>query len=308
MQEIILDCQNISKQYADTKALDRVNVRLGKGEIYGFIGENGAGKTTLLRIITGLISKDEGELSLFGETGASGMANGRRRLGCIVESPAFYPNMTAGDNLEYYRIQRGYPDKECIGQALKLVNLTNTGKKKYRQFSLGMKQRLGVALAVMGRPDFLILDEPINGLDPTGIVEFRDIIKMLNKEYGMTILISSHILSELEQVAGRYGIIHQGRIVKEFTREKLEEDTRRCLSVKVDDAAKAATVLEQYMECREYEILPGNELRIYAFLDNPAEVTFQLASHQIRVASIVQMGNTLESYFLSAIGQEKKSN
>jgi ABC-2 type transport system ATP-binding protein len=166
-----------------------------------------------------------------------------------------------------------------------------------------MKQRLGVALAIMGKPGFLILDEPVNGLDPTGIVEFRDMIKSLNKEYGVTILISSHILSELEQVADRYGIIHKGRLVKEFTQEKLREDTKKCLSVKVSDTAGAAAVLEQKLGIREYEVLPGNELRLYAYLDNPSEVAFQLATNQIKVESLTEVGNTLESYYLNAINQ-----
>jgi len=306
LKEIILQCKGITKQYSNTRALEQVDMQIRQGEIYGFIGENGAGKTTLLRVIAGLISPTEGKLSLFGKDDEQGLANGRKRMGCIVEGPAFYPSLTAYDNLEYYRIQRGYPDKDCINKALKLVNLENTGKKKFKQFSLGMKQRLGVALAIMGNPDFLILDEPINGLDPGGIVEFRGILKSLSKEHGMTILVSSHILSELEQVADRYGIIHQGRLVKEFTQKELELNTRRYLSVKVEDAAAAAAVLEQEMGITQYEVLPGNELRVYSHLDNPAEVTFQLTSNQIRVMFIREMGGTLESYFLSAVAQKEK--
>jgi len=305
MKDMILECKSITKQYPGTKALDTVNMSIRRGDIYGFIGENGAGKTTLLRVISGLITQSSGEVRLFGGSDERELAQGRKRMGCIVEGPAFFPNLTARDNLEYYRIQRGFPDADCIGKALDKVRLTDTGKKKYSQFSLGMKQRMGVALAIMGNPDFLILDEPINGLDPTGIVEFRDIIRSLNEEYGMTILISSHILSELEQVAKRYGIIHKGRLVKEFTGEQLEEDTRRCLQIKVSDAAMAATVLEQTLGISKYEILPGNELRVYEYLDNASEVTFRLSSNQIRVTAISEMGNTLESYFLAAIGQNK---
>lgn len=306
MKELILQCEGITKQYANTRALDRVGMQIHRGEIYGFIGENGAGKTTLLRVITGLISETEGRLSLFGKNDTEGIAAGRRRIGTIVEGPAFFPHMNAHDNLEYYRIQRGYPDKNCIDKALQMVNLTNTDKKKFRQFSLGMKQRLGVALAIMGNPDFLILDEPINGLDPSGIVEFRAMMKKLSKEYGMTILVSSHILSELEQVADRYGIIHQGRIVREFSQAELELNTRRYLSIKVGDAEAAAAVLEQKLGIKEYEVLPENELRIYTHLDNPSEITFQLASNEVRVLTIQEMGGTLEDYFLSAIGQQEK--
>jgi len=302
LKDIILQCEGITKQYTNTRALDQVDMRIGRGEIYGFIGENGAGKTTLLRVITGLISRTEGSISLFGKSDDAGLARGRKRIGCIVEGPAFYPYLSAADNLEYYRIQRGYPDKNCISQALKMVNLEHTGKKKFQQFSLGMKQRLGVALAIMGKPDFLILDEPINGLDPSGIVEFRQILKTLSREYGMTILISSHILSELEQVADRYGIVHQGRLVKEFTQAQLEQDTRRYLAVKVSDAADAAAILEQKLGIKEYEVLPGNELRVYTYLDKSADITFQLASNQVKVISIKEMGSTLENYFMAAIG------
>lgn len=306
VKELILQCRGITKQYSNTRALNQVNMEIRQGEIYGFIGENGAGKTTMLRIIAGLISKTEGSLSLFGKEDSRELAESRRRMGCMIEGPAFYPFLNARDNLEYYRIQRGYPDKGCIDKALKMVNLENTGKKKFQQFSLGMKQRLGVALAIMGNPDFLILDEPINGLDPSGIVEFRETLKSLNKEYGMTILVSSHILNELEQVADRYSIIHQGRMVKEFTQEQMEIDTKRYLLVKVDDAAAAAAIIEQKIGITEYEVLPGNALRIYAYLDNSAEITFQLASNQIKVTSIQEMGDTLENYFLSAVGQQSK--
>lgn len=303
VKENVLQCTGITKQYPGTRALDQINMEIHRGDIYGFIGENGAGKTTLLRVITGLIEPTMGDIQLFGKEGTEGLEEGRSRIGCVVEGPAFYPHMSARDNLEYYRIQRGYPDKNCIDEVLKIVNLEGTGKKQFRQFSLGMKQRLGLALAIMGKPDFLILDEPINGLDPVGIVEFREIMKQLNQDYGMTILISSHILSELEQVADRYGIVHQGRLVKEITRKQLEEDTRRYLSIKVENPEEAAAVLEQMLGISDYEVLPENELRVYAYLDNPAEVTFQLASNQIRVLSISEMGSTLESYFLSAIGQ-----
>ena len=304
MQNIILQCQGISKQYTGTKALDNVNMELRKGEIYGFIGANGAGKTTLLRIITGLIAPTQGTVSLFGKDDSTGLEKGRKRIGCLIEGPALYPNLSAYENLEYYRIQRGYPDKEIVENVLKVVNLTDTGKKKYKQFSLGMKQRLGIALAIMGKPDILILDEPINGLDPNGIFEFREMIKYLKKEWGMTILISSHILSELELVAERYGIIHNGRVLKEVTKEELEENTRHYLSIKVENPAAAATVLEQALGIKDYEVRPGNELRVYEYLNRSADVLVQLAEKQIRVESLSEEGSSLEDYFISITGQQ----
>jgi ABC-2 type transport system ATP-binding protein len=216
MKEPVLQTKGIVKQYKDVNAVDSVSMTVRKGDIYGFIGQNGAGKTTMIRIITSLITPTSGEIALFGKSDSSGLADGRKRIGCIVESPALFPTLSASDNLEYYRVQRGIADRSVVRTALESVNLTGTGNKQYRQFSLGMKQRLGLALAIMGKPDFLILDEPVNGLDPMGIVEFRGILQNLNKEQGMTILISSHILTELAQVATCYGIIHNGKLVKEI--------------------------------------------------------------------------------------------
>ena len=302
MQNNVLETSALNKIYPACRALDNVNLTVRQGDIYGFIGQNGAGKTTLIRAVTGLITPSQGEVALFGKADTASLRLARKRIGCIIEGPVFYPKMTAEQNLEYYRIQRGIPSRAAIGTALETAGLTDTGKKKYNQFSLGMKQRLGLALAIMGKPDFLILDEPINGLDPMGIIEFRSIIQNLNQKHGMTILISSHILTELAQVATTYGIIHQGKLVKEFGKAQLEKETRRCLSVRVDDAAAAATLLEETLHTTEFEVLPDGELRIYTFLDNPSEVTFRLSTSGIRVHSASELGTNLEEYFLSTIG------
>ena len=302
MQKNVLETRALSKTYGVCHALDNVNLTVRQGDIYGFIGQNGAGKTTLIRAVTSLISLSQGEVALFGETGKKALASARKRIGCIIEGPVFYPKLTAEQNLEYYRIQRGIPNAGTVETALEAVRLTDTGNKKYYQFSLGMKQRLGLALAIMGNPDFLMLDEPINGLDPMGIVEFRAIIHELNQKHGMTILVSSHILTELAQVATTYGIIHQGQLVKEFSNKQLELETRRCLSVRVDDAAAAATLLEETLHTTDFEVLPDGELRIYAFLDNPSEVTFRLSASGVRVHSATELGTNLEEYFLNTIG------
>ena len=303
MQKNVLETRALNKTYPTCRALDNVNLTVREGDIYGFIGQNGAGKTTLIRAVAGLITPSQGEIALFGETETTKLQSARRRIGCIVEGPVFYPKMTARQNLEYYRIQRGIPSADAINTALETVRLTDTGKKKYHQFSMGMKQRLGLALAIMGKPDFLVLDEPINGLDPMGIIEFRSIIQNLNQKHGMTILVSSHILTELAQIATTYGIIHQGRLIKEFSKKQLDKETRRCLSVKVDDAAKAATLLEENMQTKDFEVMPDGELRIYDFLDNPSEVTFQLSIAGVRVHSASELGTNLEEYFLNAIGE-----
>lgn len=300
----VLKTQNLTKRYGGTAAVDNVSLTVEKGDIFGLIGQNGAGKTTLMRLVTALVRPDGGEIELFGETGQSGLNAARTRMGCVVEMPALYPNLTATQNLEYYRIQRGIPDKAAPQKALEMVSLTDTGKKKFKNFSLGMKQRLGLALAILNNPDFIILDEPINGLDPMGIIEMRDLMKRLN-ERGITILISSHILTELSQVATKYAIIHQGRLVKSLTREQLQDECKRALSVTVDDAAKASVILETALNIRNYKQISQNELRVYEYLDNPSEVTFKLNSGGVRVSSLHEVGDSLEDYFTKIIGEGK---
>jgi ABC-2 type transport system ATP-binding protein len=216
----ILKTQNLTKRYGGVAAVDGVSLTVERGDIFGLIGQNGAGKTTLMRLVAGLSFADGGEIGLFGET--AGLSAARARMGCVIEMPALFPNLTAEQNLEYYRIQRGISDKGVVQKALEMVSLTGTGKKKFKHFSLGMKQRLGLALALLDDPEFIILDEPTNGLDPIGIIEMREMMKRLN-EQGITLLVSSHILSELAQIATRYAIIHHGKLVKLLTQEELSE-------------------------------------------------------------------------------------
>jgi len=299
----VLRTQNLTKRYGNVRAVDGVSLTVEKGDIFGLIGQNGAGKTTLMRLAAGLNSPDGGELELFGQTTPSGLNAARARMGCVVEMPALYPNLTAAQNLEYYRIQRGIPDKDAVRKSLETVGLTDTGKKKFKNFSLGMKQRLGLSLALLGSPDFIILDEPTNGLDPIGIIEMRDLIKRLN-EQAITLLVSSHILSELSQVATKYIIIHKGRLLKTLTQEQLREECKRALSVKVDDAAKAAAILETQLNIRNYKQVSMDELRLYEYLDNPAEVTFRLNQGGVRVASFHEVGDSLEEYYAKIIGGE----
>ena len=222
MSEAILKISGITKKYRGKAAVDNINMTIYKGDIYGLIGRNGAGKTTLMRMITSLTSADSGKIELFGETSSAGLMKARRRMGCVIETPALYPNLTAFQNLEYFRILRRIDDKSTVRKVLKTVALEDTGKKKFRDFSLGMKQRLGLALALLNNPDFIILDEPNNGLDPMGIVEMRETIIKLCNEQGITIMISSHILSELSMTATRYGIINDGRLIKEMTHDELK--------------------------------------------------------------------------------------
>ena len=298
MENGLLVTRELSKSYREP-AVDRVSLTVKQGQIFGLVGKNGAGKTTLIRMATGQPLPTSGELFLFGENSRKGLEKMRSRIGCMVETPSFFPYLTAEENLEYYRLQRGIPGKDSVTTALRQVNLADTGKKKFRNFSLGMKQRL--ALAIMGHPDLLLLDEPINGLDPMGIVEFRDILLKLSQEQGTTILISSHILSELSNLATDYGFLEKGRLLEQASAEEIRSRCRDCLELWVDDAAKAMTVLEG-ASFGEAEVLPGNKIRLYGSLDQPQEVSRALIENGVGLLSLTQRGNTLEDYFLELVG------
>lgn len=303
MKEAILKVHNVTKNYSGIAAVKNFEMTINQGDIYGLIGRNGAGKTTLARIITGLSIPDKGSIALFGKHTPSELNDARKRIGCVIESPAFYSNLSAYQNLEYYRIQRGIPDKKVIAKALAMVDLTDTGKKKFKQFSMGMKQRLGLALALLNHPDFIILDEPINGLDPMGIVDMRKTIIKLNQDYGITMLISSHILKELYLVATRYGIIDHGELIKECNQEELNGACQKALLISVDDTANAVAVLETVLTTEKFKVMSQNEIKVYDYLDNPSEVTFQFNKAGIRVSSINEVGDDLEDYFMTQVGE-----
>ena len=294
--------RGLTKKYGSNLAVEDVGLRLEKGQIYGLVGRNGAGKTTIIRMLTAQTVPTSGEIELFGETTPKGLSAARARLGAMVEIPSFYPYLTAAENLEYYRRQRGIPGAGCVAEALERVGLQEAGKKKFKQFSLGMKQRLGLALALMNQPDLLLLDEPINGLDPEGIVEFRSLLLELNRQRETTILISSHILSELSNVATHYGFLDKGHMLEQISAQKLQEKCRACLQLTVDDASRAALALEQRLGTRDYEVLPGNVLRLYDFLERPQVVAATLAETKVALLGLESRSANLEDYFLSLIG------
>lgn len=302
MNEVVLKTYNITKKYGDQMAVDNVNMTIKKGEIYGFIGQNGAGKTTLIRLITGLIHKSGGEIELLGANGENELNNARTMVGSLIETPSFYSNMTAKENLEVSRLVRNIPGKKCIDEVLELVGLKDVEKKKVKNFSLGMRQRLGIANALMGNPKLLILDEPINGLDPMGIIEIRELLKNINKEKDMTILISSHILSELSELATTYGIISKGKLIEEITAKQLAEKCRQYIDLKVDDTAKAVTLLERELGINDYEVLEDSKIKVFSNLDNVGEVNSILSKDGIIVESISVKGENLEEYFMNAVG------
>ena len=297
----MIEVKHLTKRYGKHLAVDDLSFTVEKGQIYGLVGRNGAGKTTIIRMVTGQTIPTAGEISLFGAAGKE-LMKVRARTGVMVETPSFYPYLTARQNLEYYRIQRGIPGKGTVDQALEEVDLADTGKKTFKNFSLGMKQRLGLALALMNRPDFLLLDEPINGLDPEGIVEFRNLLLKLNRERQTTILISSHILPELANLATCYGFIDNGVMLEQITARALEEKCRACIEIQVEDPSAAALILERQLGTRDYEVLPGGVLRLYSFLDQPQTVARTLVEGGASLRSIESRGANLEDYFLSMIG------
>ena len=297
----VMAAYGLKKAYGACLALDGVNMLVRRGDIYGLVGPNGAGKTTLMRLATGQSEPTGGELELFGASGKD-MRLQRRRTGVMIEVPSFSPFLTARENLEYYRLQRGIPGRQVVDEVLEQVGLKDTGKKKFKSFSLGMKQRLGLALALMNRPDLLILDEPINGLDPEGVVEFRQILRTLNQERQTTILMSSHILSELSSVATRYGFMEQGRILEEISAEALHDKCRTCLRLEVDDAARAAALLQTELGTDKFEVLPGNVVQLYDCLDDPKRASYALARNGVALLAMEQKGADLEAYFLNLIG------
>lgn len=301
----VLKTTDLIKQYPSQLALDHVNLSIKKGEIYGFIGQNGAGKTTLMRLLTGLALPTSGQIELFGETSSKSLHANRKRIGSIIETPALYPDKTAYQNLEINRVLKGIPGKDCIERALDSVNLKDVGKKKVKHFSLGMKQRLGLATCLLGEPEMLILDEPINGLDPMGIIEIRELLRKMNKEQNITILISSHILTELHQLATYYGIIHEGRLLEQLTADELNKKCRSALQIQVDDSTKVALLLETELSTTNFEIFPDHTLKLYDYINESDKVSRLLVSSGVTIRQFTTVHEDLETYFSAIIGGQK---
>lgn len=298
--DYVLTTNSLCKQYRHFKALNGLSMHIPKGSIYGFVGKNGAGKTTLIRLICGLQEPASGSFTLYGiQNSDKNIVKSRRRMGAVVETPSIYLDMTAEDNLKaQYRVL-GLPSFDGIPELLKLVGLENTGRKKARNFSLGMKQRLGIAIALAGDPDFLVLDEPTNGLDPQGIIEMRELILKLNRERQITVLISSHILDELSRLATHYGIIDAGHMVKELSAEELEAACRKCMRVTVSDTKALVRILDT-MDV-DYKILNDTQADIFAKL-NISQLTLALAKEGCELLEVQERDESLESYFVSLVG------
>lgn len=298
--EYVLQTNNLTKKYKHFQALNGLSMNVPKGSIYGFVGKNGAGKTTLIRLICGLQEPTDGSFILYDVANTEkDIIKSRRRMGAVVETPSIYTDMTARENLKQQYMILGLPSYDDIDELLKLVGLENTEKKKVKNFSMGMKQRLGIAVALAGNPDFIVLDEPINGLDPQGIIEIRELILKLNRERQITFLISSHILDELSRIATHYGIIDNGRIVKELSSEELESACRKCIRVEVSDTSVLAYVLDSMN--LEYKIISEYEADVFAKV-NVTQLTVALANKNCEVVSMQEKDESLESYFISLVG------
>lgn len=300
--EYVLTTNALSKQYKKFKALNGLSMNVPKGAIYGFVGKNGAGKTTLIRLICGLQEPTSGGYTLYGrENTDQELVKSRRRMGAVVETPSIYLNLTAEDNLKQQYCILGLPSYDGLEEILKLVGLEHTGKKKAKNFSLGMRQRLGIAIALVGDPDFLVLDEPVNGLDPQGIIEIRELILKLNRERQITVLISSHILDELSRLATHYGFIDSGRMVKEISAKELEAACRKCVRVEVTNVKALACVLDRMKI--EYNIISDTVADVFAKV-NVSRLAMALSEEDCEVVSIQERDESLESYYVGLVGGE----
>lgn len=302
MNKYIIETKNLTKKYGSQKSVADLNIHVQKGRIYGLLGRNGAGKTTTMKMLLGLTKPTSGEVKIWGKSLQGNEKKLLPRIGSLIESPGFYPNLTATENLRIFATLRGVPNNHAIQDALDLVGLPYKDKKLFSQYSLGMKQRLAIALAVMHDPELLILDEPINGLDPAGIVEIRNLLKSLNKEYGMTILVSSHILEELYQTASEFVLIDKGKIIEEISDRELNDRCKRHIAIKATDPQKALIVLEETLHTDSFKLMPDGMIRLYDYLGDMEKVAAALSDAHILVTGLSVAGDTLEDYFLSKIG------
>ena len=298
--EYVLQTSGLTKKYGRTRALDALTANVPKGAIYGLVGRNGAGKTTLLRVVCGLSLPTAGEYTLFGVGGGSrGITDVRRRVGAVIETPAIYSDMSAEDNMRQMCISLGMPSYDRIPEVLSAVGLADTGNKRAGKFSLGMRQRLGIAAALIGDPDLLILDEPMNGLDPQGIIEVRELILRLNRERRVTVLISSHILDELSRVATHYGFIDGGRMLKEISADELERSLCKCVRVEVSDTKPLAAVLDAFGV--EYRINSEREADIFGEI-SVSRLAEALGGAGCELYALYERDESLEGYFINLLG------
>ncbi|WP_077604595.1 ATP-binding cassette domain-containing protein [Oceanobacillus sojae] len=302
MKEYILEAKNIFKDYNGFQALENVSISLEKGKIYGLIGQNGAGKTTFMRIIAGLSFPTSGELYLFNQSNQKALQAGRKQMGSMIENPSILGYLSARDNLRVHKKMKGIKDENVDQKVLDIVGLGAAGKKKAKDFSLGMRQRLGIAITLLGNPRILMLDEPVNGLDPSGIAEIRQLIKSLAAKYQITILLSSHHLAELHQTADEFIIVNEGKILKTLSHDKLEEQINKHLLIDCNEPEKLQKVLKESLQTENFIVQPDKSIKLYDFINKKEELSKALINHDIVVTTFTTQEETLESYYLQLIG------
>ncbi|AZK46445.1 ABC transporter ATP-binding protein [Paenibacillus lentus] len=302
----IIQTLGLSKAYEGKEVISNVNLNVRKGEIYGFLGPNGSGKTTIMKMLTNLVKPTTGDILLFNEHLTASSYEVLGRLGSIIEYPIFYEKMTAAQNLELHGKYMGYPNKHAILEALEMVGLKNTNQKPVKEFSLGMKQRLGIARAIMTKPELLILDEPINGLDPLGIKEIRHLFQVLNKDYGITLLISTHLLSEIEQIADTIGVISEGRLIEEVSMESIRGQNTEFIELITTEPSRAAAILDHQLRISNFKVLHDRNIRIYDNSISQGDIFKALVLQNIEIEAINKKVMSLEEYFLDLVQGDSK--
>lgn len=303
----VLQTNHLTKRIDGKELVRDVNIHVKKGEIYGFLGPNGAGKTTVMKMITNLWKPTEGTVELFGETLEPASCDVFRRMGSIIEFPTFYEHMSGRDNLQLHCEYMGYYSKDSLEETLSMLGLSGAADKPVKRYSLGMKQRLGIARAILCRPELVVLDEPTNGLDPAGMKQIRDLFQMLSTEYGMTFLISSHLLSEMESIADTIGIISHGKLMKEISMQEISEMNTAFIELSVEDTQKAAYILSDKMRLNQFKIMDDSRIRIYEALASTQKITKELLLNGVEIVSVTKHTQSLEEYFLKMTGEERKS-
>ncbi len=304
-EQMIIDVKDLTKQYKKQVVVNKANFQIKKGSIVGLIGPNGAGKTTIMKMLGGLVIPSSGTMSIFGDSSEKSWAKARERMSFMIEIPYANQDLTAQQNLEKQRIQKGLPDKNRINEVLDLVGLSEVGNKKFKQFSLGMKQRFGLANALLAKPEIMVLDEPINGLDPEGIVEIRELLMKINQQENVTIMISSHILSELSLMCDDYLFIRKGNIVKHLTNSQLQDECRNYLHIHTDNDELALAILQEKLQITNFEVRKDGSITLYEYVENVAPVSRTLFENGVLPLELSTGGESLEEYYMSIVGGDE---
>lgn len=304
-EQMIIDVKDLTKQYKKQVVVNKANFQIKKGSIVGLIGPNGAGKTTIMKMLGGLVIPSSGTMSIFGDSSEKSWAKARERMSFMIEIPYANQDLTAQQNLEKQRIQKGLPDKNRINEVLDLVGLSEVGNKKFKQFSLGMKQRFGLANALLAKPEIMVLDEPINGLDPEGIVEIRELLMKINQQDNVTIMISSHILSELSLMCDDYLFIRKGNIVKHLTNSQLQDECRNYLHIHTDNDELALAILQEKLQITNFDVRKDGSITLYEYVENVAPVSRTLFENGVLPLELSTGGESLEEYYMSIVGGDE---